>query len=70
MKLIIKFREEREKELTEKNTNDNSPTKKVDKILYHRKIKSTLIGECLNKLDLPSNVNIINSLKKIKQFKK
>ena len=52
-----------ETELTEKNTNDNFPTKKVDKILYHRKIKSTLIGECLNKLDLPSNVNIINSLK-------
>ena len=27
-------------------------------------MKTSLIGECLNKLELPSNSNIINSLKK------
>ena len=55
---------ENNNEINEKNINDNYLTKKVDRAIYHRKIKSTLIGECLNKLDLPSNVNVINSLKK------
>ena len=44
--------------------NDNYLTKKVNKVIYHRKINSSLIGEYLNKLDLPSNVNVVNSLKK------
>ena len=51
-------------EITEKNLNDNYLTKKVNKVIYHRKINSSLIGEYLNKLDLPSNVNVVNSLKK------
>ena len=37
--------------------------KKQDKIIYHRKIKSTLIGEYSYKLDLPSNLNVVNILK-------
>ena len=37
--------------------------KKQDKILYHRKVKSTLIGEYSYKLDLPSNLNVVNILK-------
>ena len=55
---------ENNNEITEKNINDNYLTKKVSRVIYHRKIKSTLITEYLNKLDLPSNVNVINSLKK------
>lgn len=55
---------ENNNEITEKNINDNYLTKKVNRVIYHRKIKSTLIGDYLNKLDLPSNVNVINSLKK------
>jgi hypothetical protein len=51
-------------EITEKNLNDNYLTKKGNRVIYHRKIKTTLIGDYLNKLDLPSNVNIVNSLKK------
>lgn len=45
------------------NNKKNSLEKKQDKIVYHRKVKSTLIGNYLNKLDLPSNLSVINSLK-------
>jgi len=34
-----------------------------NKIVYHRKVKSTLIGNYLNKLELPSNSNVVNLLK-------
>ena len=40
-----------------------STDKKQDKIIYHRKVKSTIIGDYLNKAELPSNSNVINSLK-------
>ena len=33
------------------------------KTIYHRKVNSTLIGDYLNKLELPSNSNFINMLK-------
>ena len=45
------------------NNEINYKNKKNDKIIYHRKVKSTLIGEYLNRLDLPSNLNVVNSLK-------
>ena len=45
------------------NDNRNSTEKVHDKIVYHRKVKSTIIGNYLNKLDLPSNLSVINSLK-------
>ena len=51
-------------ETNQKNINDNNQNKKKDKVIYHRKMKTSLIGEYLNQLDLPSNSNIINSLKK------
>ena len=51
-------------EISEKNINDGYSTKKIERVLYHRKMKSTLIGEYLNKLELPSNMNVINSLKR------
>ena len=51
-------------EISEKNLNDDYSTKKIERVLYHRKMKSTLIGEYLNKLELPSNMNVINSLKR------
>ena len=35
----------------------------IQKTIYHRKINSTLIGDYLNKLELPSNSNVINMLK-------
>ena len=33
------------------------------KVVYHRKVKSTIIGDYLNKLELPSNSNVVNMLK-------
>ena len=53
---------------TAKENNKNhimmgSTDKKQDKIIYHRKVKSTIIGDYLNKAELPSNSNVINSLK-------
>ena len=51
-------------EKNQKNINDNNQNKKKEKVIYHRKMKTSLIGEYLNQLDLPSNSNIINSLKK------
>jgi hypothetical protein len=50
----------------EKNKNNimmNSIDKKQCKIVYHRKVKSTILGDYLNKAELPSNSNVINSLK-------
>jgi hypothetical protein len=54
----------------ENNNNINSIYNKQDisnnnnnKIVYHRKVKSTLIGNYLNKLELPSNSNVVNLLK-------
>ena len=46
----------------ENNNNINSNTNN-NKIVYHRKVKSTLIGNYLNKLELPSNSNVVNLLK-------
>ena len=43
---------------------ENHLPKKCNKVKFHQKMKTSLIGECLNKLELPSNSNIINSLKK------
>ena len=37
--------------------------KKGNKIIYHRKVKSTLVGGYSYKLDLTSNISLINSLK-------
>ena len=51
-------------EISEKNLNDDYSTKKIEKVLNHRKMKSTLIGDYLNKIELPSNMNVINSLKR------
>ena len=51
-------------EIGQKNINDNNQNIKIDKVIYHRKMKSTLIGDYLNQLELPSNSNIIDSLKK------
>ena len=51
------------KENINNNNEINYKNKKNDKIIYHRKVKSTLIGEYLNRLDLPSNLNVVNSLK-------
>lgn len=57
---------------TNNNTNTNIDSQQQEnyheslndnKIIYHRKIKSTLIGDYLNKIDLPSNSNVINMLK-------
>ena len=54
----------------ENNNNINSiyvkqdnPNSNNNKIVYHRKVKSTLIGNYLNKLELPSNSNVVNLLK-------
>ena len=54
--------------IKEKNNNINSPDTKQNissnnKIIYHRKVNSSLIGNYLNKLDLPSNSNVVNMLK-------
>ena len=46
------------------NSTDIKPDVTVtQKTIYHRKINSTLIGDYLNKLELPSNSNVINLLK-------
>ena len=46
------------------NSTDIKPdTTVIQKTIYHRKINSTLIGDYLNKLELPSNSNVINLLK-------
>jgi hypothetical protein len=37
--------------------------KKPGNIIYHRKVKSTLLGDYSYKLDLPSNLSVVNSLK-------
>ena len=37
--------------------------KKQGNIVYHRKVKSTLLGDYSYKLDLPSNLSVVNSLK-------
>ena len=52
----------------ENNNYTNSIDTKPDitsykKTIYHRKVNSTLIGDYLNKLELPSNSNVINMLK-------
>ena len=47
-----------------KNTEDNCVEKKIQKVIYHRKMKSSQIEEYLNTIDLPSNSNVVNSLKK------
>ena len=51
------------KENNKNNIMMSSTDKRQGKIVYHRKVKSTIIGEYLNKADLPSNSNVINSLK-------
>ena len=51
-------------EISQKNINDNNQNIKTEKVIYHRKMKTSLIGEYINQLVLPSNSNIINSLKK------
>ena len=43
--------------------NKNLKSPKERKSVYHRKVKSTLIGDYLNKLELPSNSNVVNMLK-------
>lgn len=54
-------------DMTKENNKNNmimgSMDKKQGKIVYHRKVKSTIIGDYLNKAELPSNSNVINSLK-------
>ena len=45
-------------DISNANTNNNN-----NNIVYHRKVKSTLIGNYLNKLELPSNSNVVNLLK-------
>ena len=52
----------------ENNTIINSPNvnrvlSSKKKIIYHRKVKSTLMGNYLNKLELLSNSNVVNVLK-------
>ena len=52
----------------ENNNNINSLNVNQDlsnskKIIYHKKMKTTLIGNYLTKLDLPSNSNVVNMLK-------
>ena len=42
---------------------NNNMEKAQENIVYHRKVKSTIIGNYLNKLDLPSNLSVVNSLK-------
>ena len=42
---------------------NNNMEKAQENIIYHRKVKSTIIGNYLNKLDLPSNLSVVNSLK-------
>ena len=54
-------------EKNQKNIYDYYENQKNEKILYHRKMKSNLLGGYLNQLDLPSNSNIINSLKKVNE---
>ena len=51
------------KENNKNNMIMGSTDKKQGKIVYHRKVKSTIIGDYLNKAELPSNSNVINSLK-------
>ena len=63
----VQQKKEINKEINEKNINDSYQDKKIVKGIYHRKMKSTLIGEYLNKLELPSNSNIVNSLKKVNE---
>ena len=51
------------------NNNDNNVAsqetdfQKDKKAVYHKKVNSKLIGDYLNKLELPSNSNVINLLK-------
>ena len=52
------------KEISKKTINNFYINKKNEKILYHRKMKTSLLGGYLNQLDLPSNSNVINYLKK------
>ena len=56
--------------LQEKNNNNdnNAASQETDfqkdkKAVYHRKVNSKLIGDYLNKLELPSNSNVIYLLK-------
>lgn len=51
------------KENNKNNVIMGSTDKKQGRIVYHRKVKSTIIGDYLNKAELPSNSNVINSLK-------
>ena len=51
------------KENNKNNMIMGSTDKKQGRIVYHRKVKSTIIGDYLNKAELPSNSNVINSLK-------
>jgi len=46
---------------SQQDNNQKSPNN--NKMVYHRKVKSTLIGDYLNKLELPSNSNVVNMLK-------
>ena len=48
------------------NLEKEEQNKQEQKIYFHRKIKSTLISDCVNncyKLDLPSNLSVINTLR-------
>ena len=56
--------ESRKNDEINKEINDDYIRKKNEKILYHRKMKTSLLGGYLNQLDLPSNSNVINYLKK------
>ena len=43
---------------------ENNKSQEEDKnMIYHRKVNSTLMGEYLNKLELPSNSNVVSLLK-------
>ena len=55
------------KENINNNNNLDFIEKPQDKIVYHRKVKSTIIGNYSNKLDLPSNLNVVNSLKLVNE---
>ena len=46
-----------------KENNDNTNSLENKNMVYHRKVNSTLIGDYLNKLDLPSNSNVVSLLK-------
>ena len=43
--------------------NNETEKKQENNIVYHRKVKSTLIGDNSYKLDLPSNLSVVNSLR-------